>query len=289
MTTEESPRRVWVPGRYLQVWAAKDTAIPRESRVWRIACVTREATLLPIDRLLPEGDEPDSVSSAMLQRMEALLAPTLREVIVPQKAFTPEDRVFLAFLASAMLARSPELRDNWQGEWQQILEQMQRKERIRKTLYSPALVQGWATVMSGDSPSFTMKHGEALATPNVHRMLPPTMRGIGRLLSRMSISVLTSESLPFITSDTPCVMVDAAAAAAHASARHVTELASPAAQVQLPLAPDRLLNFSWREEVDGRYLPVADDAVDAANRTTRLHAQTWLVSSFREVRDTWFK
>lgn len=235
--------------------------------MWRIDPATGQSALVPVaEALLPRSAERAPSLARMLSRMEELFVPTMREVIAPQKPLEAADRAFLAFFAAAMLARTDEERDTWQGEWQQILEQMQRKERIRQSIASPALIQGWATTMSGDSASFTMQHGKPLATPNVHRMLPPTMRGVGRLLSSMSMTVLVSSDAAFIASDQPCVMCG-------------IDLASPATQVRLPLSPDRLLTFSWQQDLDGRYVVAAREAVAAANEITQSHAERSLIAS----------
>lgn len=235
--------------------------------MWRIDAATGQSALVPVpEALLPRTVEHATPLARMLSRMEELYAPTMREVIVPQRRLEAADRAFLAFFAAAMLARTDEERDNWQGEWQQILEQMQRKERIRQSIASPALIQGWATTMSGDSASFTMQHGKPFATPNVHRMLPPTMRGVGRLLSSMSMTVLVSSGAVFIASDRPCVMCG-------------IDLASPQTQVHLPLSPDRLLTFSWQPDLDGHYVVVAKEGVASANEITQSHAERWVIAS----------
>ncbi len=267
----------WVPESYLNGWSVPVGAggCGREPQVWRIERTTRQAALVPVAGALPLGDARATPLARMLSRMEELFVPTMREVIAPEKSLGAEDRAFLAFFAAAMLARTAEERDNWQGEWQQILEQMERKEKIRKSIASPALIQGWATVMSGDSSSFTMQHGKTLATPNVHRQLPPTMRGVGRLLSRMSMSVARAGDAAFITSDRPCVMYSAAP---DANANPIKELAAPTTQLQLPLSPDRLLTFSWRQDLDGRYVVADREAVDAANGITQSHAERWLIT-----------
>jgi uncharacterized protein DUF4238 len=271
------PASHWVPSSYLNGWSVPiGTGTGRMPHVWRIETASRQAALVPVAEALPCGDERETPLARMLARMEQLFVPTMREVIAPEKPLSDEDRAFLAFFAAAMLARTAEERDNWQGEWQQILEQTHRKEKIRKSIASPALIQGWATVMSGDSSSFTMQHGKTLATPNVHRMLPPTMRGVGRLLARMSISVAHSRDGAFITSDRPCVMHSATP---DANANPIKELAALTTRVQLPLSPDRLLTFSWQQDLDGRYVVAGTQAVDAANGITQSHAARWLFSS----------
>ncbi len=266
-----------MPERYLNGWSVLvDAGDGRVHHVYRIEAATGQAALVPVSEALPRSDERVTPLARMMSRMEELFVPTMREVIAPEKPLGVEDRAFLAFFAAAMLARTAEERDNWQGEWQQILEQMQRKEKIRKSIASPALIQGWATVMSGDSSSFTMQHGKTLATPNVHRQLPPTMRGVGRLLSRMSMSVAHSGDGAFITSDRPCVMYSAAP---DADANQIKELAALTTQVQLPLSPHRLLTFSWRQDLDGCYVAAARETVDSANGITQSHAERWLIAN----------
>jgi Protein of unknown function (DUF4238) len=269
----ETLRHRWLPVSYLRAWAATDGSAP--ACVWRIHRDSLHGTLQPAASVSADIEQ-NPAPQPMFTRLEALFAPTLREVIAPMKPLGLQDRAFLGFFAAAMLARTTSERDHWQGEWQQILEQMQRRDRIVSTLYSPALVQGWATTMSGDSNR------------------PPTLRGVGRLLSQMSICVFTTASQPFITADVPCVMYDAAsdeqaikvhAVKAQAVAAQAVALGSASTAVLLPLAPDRMLNFSWRKEFDGRYIALAESDVDSINRITRQNAEQWLIASQLQVCD----
>jgi hypothetical protein len=279
-------RQHWVPECYLNAWAVP-SAKDDKSGVWRIDRVTRQGQLLSLDNVCVEGHiytrelpngERDFALERMLSELEDIFVQIIREVIVPMKPLDAEDRAALAYFTAAMLARTPLQRDHTQGQWQEMLEMMQQMERKAKTM-SPEQLQGWSRVAPGGGPTMTMEQVEELARRPMQHTLLPTMRGMGRILSQMSIAVLIPHSRHFITSD------------AHTRPpfyRHVG-LGHPSTEVTLPLAPNRMLSFSWLSGVNGLYLEVPDDFVDERNRTTQFHADKWIVSSENETRDAWFK
>jgi Protein of unknown function (DUF4238) len=289
-------RQHWVPECYLSAWAVP-SAQGGKPGVWRIDRVTRQGQLLSLDNVCVEGHiytrelpngERDFKLEQMLSELEHLFDQTMREVIGPMKTLDGEDRELLAYFAGAMLARTPRQRDHVQGQWQAALEQLERMERVAKTMSPEQLRRLPSKVASGGGPSFTMEQVRALATQPVQNTLLPTMIGMGRVLSQMSIAVLISDSLEFITSDAPCVMYDPAAHTRPPFYRHVG-LGYKSTEVALPLAPNRMLHFSWLAGVNGLYLEVPDHFVDEANRTTQFHADRGIVSRTNETRDIWFE
>jgi Protein of unknown function (DUF4238) len=295
---ETNPKRHhWVPECYLRAWWDPASPVGEKPHVWVIERQTREGKPLSIDSVFvkthlytlttPDG-EKDFELERTLSRVEDDFSRIMERKIVPRKPLPWSDRLGLAFFAAATIARTPRQRDHARGQWQQVLDMCDDMERAMKAA-TPEQRQRMSPVATGSGPSLTMNQVRELAAQPLQHSLIPFIVGAGKILARMKIAVFVAEGMPgFITSDAPCVLYDPAAYKRPPIYRP-PGLAYKTVEVSLPLAPNRMLHFSWEPRFDGMYLPIDGRVVDEVNRTTQFHADKQILSCKNETCDFWFE
>jgi hypothetical protein len=187
-----------------------------------------------------------------------------------------------------MFARTPRQRDHLAEQWGAALAKADRMREWAATA-TPEERQA-ASTLGGSGRrdvSFSYEQVKAMAERPLQTLLPTLIRSQAPLLFPLDLAILTAveSSIPFITSDAPCVWFDPEGYK-RPPLYQGPALMYETIEITLPVSPRQCVLLN-RRGVDG-YRETPDALVDEYNRRTRFHCVEYIVTNSSATRPIWF-
>jgi hypothetical protein len=122
-----------------------------------------------------------------------------------------------------------------------------------------------------------------LADKPIQHMLPAIVRQDLPVLSRMNLTIFTTEDdVGFVSSDNPCAWLDP-----EGPRRRPPSLQSKTIEVLMPVSLRRLALLSWADDLPS-YQAAGPLQVDEANRLQQMWCEQYIVVRRDKVKPVWF-
>jgi hypothetical protein len=192
----------------------------------------------------------------------------LRDVIGKRK-LTDKERGILCLFTAAMFSRTLDQRDNWTENFTRLRDMTKAVEDAHNTDHELSMTaSGIVEQAHPYSISLTLDS------------MPPW-------LFSMTLTILeTPDEIGFITSDTPCMLMNPDTHKWPPMFRGVG-LAHPKTEVIMPLSPRFCLAFShysWLAPL----IPISDEKLHSMNQATRIHSREFVIGRSGKLSPQWF-
>ncbi len=301
---KQKKRQHYVPRSYLSAWT--DPAVPpdKEPWVWLFPAEGRMGSRKSPKNIFEETDfytihRADGARDLVLEDglcgLEGAFV-TIRHKLARHEKLTRREYAHLLAFVAAMDSRTKATREFDRGQWQKVLDLMDRYEEAWQRS-TPEQRQSMAGMTGGLTRKHRHERGEPtlgyddvktlVANPMEHNF-GARMNSLLPFLERMNLVIIeTADPVGFITSDDPCVIYDPEAYKRSPMFR-APALALPSVEITLPLSPRQLLILSWWD-IAAPFVPVPERIVDSFNRRTRFYAHEHFVVNQNVTKGIWFE
>ena len=282
-------RQHWIPQGYLKAWCDPDAPDDQEPYVWQFTADGRSSRKKAPKKIFfeselytlnPEGGGRDLGVEHSLASLEGRFVSIREQKLFTGTALTVEEHVEVCAFMAVMHSRTPYQIDHIRSEWESVSEMGRRfQSAIDSGLRVP-------TSLPGTGPSLSLEQVQELATAQRGEFVWPLVRSQLPVLTRMNLSVLTTEDpVGFIKSDAPCAWFDPQA---YLRPPHMQSpaLAYETVEITLPTSPSQMLTLTWRLQ-PGR-IPIEQRMLAEMNRRTRFYAQEHFIVRRNLIKPEWF-
>ena len=221
---------------------------------------------------LPSGRGTLDIEKKFLAKIEGFYADLYRKKISMFKQLDEEEKAHLVFFMASMLFRVPAHREMWRRFFDQIKEHVEQLESLpdeqkAKLASIPTLESGDKSVPADEF----LKAAEDLGS--FHSAgLPGFVYDVAPTIYRMrcGFMVSPSNSVQFLTSDNPCIMLNPELEKRYRPGTFGSSpgLAQYDVELTLPLSAEIAVLWGWQLNQDGRYVKVSEDMVRQINART---------------------
>lgn len=240
----------------------------------------------------PDGSESLEVEREYLSGIEGLYASHTMPKILANQPLGEEEKAVLSLMAASMLARSPALRSSEEDFFKRLKEQMDAlnslPEEQKREMAGFALpikeedrIPGEEVQrIAADVPSW---HSEGIPTMTSHMF--PYINAM-----KCNVMVSTDPDNPFITSDSPCIMVNPVLEQEYGKGAMYASpgLGQKHVEVTLPLSPTHALMFGYLMKRDMQYVPLGKGQapmLETINARTTRQAHNLVSNSEQQLKN----
>lgn len=292
----------FVPACYLRAWCDPDTPKKQTPYVWMFDKDGSNSRKKAPEKIFHETDmytiqkstgERDLSIEHRLSRFEDQFCQVRDKKLSQAKPLNTDDHAFLrAFLAAAM-SRTPvereRLRDMWEGPLRQLKDNRDRMMAWAKTASPEERWRMGRTVLppAHSIGRISLEDVEAAHENPLQEMLPSLISARGLPFCQMDLAILQTDcETGFITSDNPCVLIDAEMWRRPPEFRFIV-MTRNSIEVTFPVSPRQCL-FLNRVGVNG-YLDIPAEFAHRTNRLTREYASQHIVVRTNRTEPAWFE
>lgn len=236
---------------------------------------------------MPDGAR-NLVLEQGLHQLETVFSRIRKHKLKSRRPLDKAEHVLLCAFIAAAQTRTPSMRQHQKEQWGRPLRMMEQMMKWAETA-SPEQMERAATLVppSSSSPGLDYDQVKAFCENPIQNMLKPIIQTVTPLLCRLDIAVFeTDDDIGFITSDNPCVWVDAEAYKRPLLYRS-PGLKYESIEITLPISSYQCIWLN-RRGVSG-YTKATTLIVDEFNKRTRFYADRQFVVCSNQTRAIWFE
>jgi Protein of unknown function (DUF4238) len=282
----------WIPSSYLEAWCDPDVQPGYEPYVWRMPKKGGEGRRKAPRKIFAEADFytirlPDGRRDLRLEHGLGTLEDKFCQIrdtrVARREPLSREEKVWFCAFIAAMHFRTRAQRNAFHQQWGHALDVAEDLQRTLATM-TPEQLQRLRPPRSLDrtrGQSLTIDEVKKLAKEPIQRMLPSIIEEDLPVLTRMNLSILTTEDdIGFITSDHPCVRF------IPGGGRRPPMLHASKIEVTMPISPKSLALLCWADVPE--YEKGTPAELDNANRLRQVASDEYFIVRRNATKPVWF-
>lgn len=254
--------KVWVSDSDLRLYQGKPKEVLTEKDYYTIKFHSGQGSLV--------------IETEVLGGIETAYSNIYRNKLSQHKPLIDEERAIMAIFIASMLNRSPRIRNTMDDFFKRVTNHMDIMEETvanMTELEKQALIDYQPIHDRENSISGSDMRELAKDVPSLHSSgIPYMIRHTAPIIYDMMMNYMVRPkgSEPFVTSDSPAVLVNPDLPP---KSFYGPGLAQNSVEISLPLSPDLVILAGWKMHQDGVYIPVDSSSVDEINRRTMRAAE----------------